>query len=100
MSDEEVEYMTNKMKSLILRDEGSKILVKPEVILEISFDTVQRSNRHNSGYALRFPRIKNIRYDKSIENIDSLDKVKEIYENQFYVKSKSKKDVPSNPDKK
>ena len=100
LSDEEVEYMTNKMKSLILRDEGSKILVKPEVILEISFDTVQRSNRHNSGYALRFPRIKNIRYDKSIENIDSLDKVKEIYENQFYVKSKSKKDVPSNPDKK
>ncbi len=100
LSDEEVEYMTNKMKSLILRDEGSRILVKPEVILEISFDTVQRSNRHNSGYALRFPRIKNIRYDKSIENIDSLDKVKEIYENQFYVKSKSKKDLPSNPDKK
>ncbi len=100
LSDEEVEYMTDKMKSLAIRDEGSRIIVKPEVVLEISFDTVQKSDRHDSGYALRFPRIKNIRYDKRLEDIDSLDKVKEIYENQFYVKSKFKKDILSKADRK
>ena len=42
---------------------------------------IQKSNRHDSGFALRFPRIKNIREDKNVSDIDSLQKVKQIYEN-------------------
>ncbi len=89
LSNKEIDYITNKLKSLIIQDEGNRIMVKPKIILEVSFDTIQKSNRHDSGYALRFPRIKNIRYDKELKDIDSLEKIKVIYENQFYIKNKS-----------
>ena len=88
LSNKEIDNMTKKLKSLIIQDEGSRIIVKPEIILEVSFDTIQKSNRHGSGYALRFPRIKNIRYDKELDDVDSLEKIKVIYENQFHVKNK------------
>ncbi len=88
LSNKEIDNMTKKLKSLIIQDEGSRIIVKPEIILEVSFDTIQKSNRHGSGYALRFPRIKNIRYDKELNDVDSLEKIKVIYENQFHVKNK------------
>ncbi len=87
LSNKEIDYMTNKLRSLIIRDEGNRIIVKPEIILEVSFDTIQKSNRHDGGYALRFPRIKNIRYDKELKDIDALEKIESIYENQFHTKS-------------
>ena len=89
LSNKEIEDMTKKLKSLIIKEEkGNRFIIKPKIILEVSFDTIQKSNRHDSGYALRFPRIKNIRHDKELKDIDSLKKVKIIYENQFYVKNK------------
>lgn len=88
LSDKEINYMTNKLKSLVIKDEGSRMIVKPEIVLEISFDSIQKSDRHDSGYALRFPRIKNIRYDKSINEIDSLEKVQNIFRTQFHIKNK------------
>jgi DNA ligase 1 len=88
LSDKEINYVTNKLRPLIIRDEGNRIIVKPEIILEVSFDTIQKSNRHDGGYALRFPRIKNIRYDKELKDIDTLEKIKVIYENQFHIKNK------------
>ena len=72
----------------MIKDEGIRIIVKPEIVLEVAFDSIQKSNRHNSGFALRFPRIKNIREDKNISDIDSLQKVKQIYEKQAYIMSK------------
>ena len=89
LSNKEIDYMTKKLRSIIIRDEGSRIIVKPEIVLEVSFDTVQKSDRHNSGYALRFPRIKNIRYDKELKDIDELKKIEAIYQNQFHIKNKS-----------
>ncbi len=88
LSNKEIDYVTNKLRSLVIRDEGNRIIVKPEIVLEVSFDTIQKSNRHDGGYALRFPRIKNIRYDKELKDIDALEKIKSIYENQFHTKSK------------
>ncbi|MGN6630450.1 MAG: ATP-dependent DNA ligase [Candidatus Nitrosocosmicus sp.] len=87
LSNKEIDEMTKELKSLTIEDKGNRIIVEPKIILEVSFDTVQKSNRHGSGYALRFPRIKNIRYDKDSKDIDSLDKIKSIYENQFHVKN-------------
>ena len=57
----------------MIKDDGYGIVVKPEVILEISFDSIQKSDRHDSGFALRFPRIKNIRSDKNVAD-DTLQK--------------------------
>jgi DNA ligase-1 len=47
-------------------------LVEPNVVLEIAFDAIRRSDRHDSGLALRFPRIKGIRRDKGPGEIDTL----------------------------
>ena len=80
--------MTKRLESIMIKDEGIRIIVKPEIVLEVAFDSIQKSNRHNSGFALRFPRIKNIREDKSVSDIDSLQKVKQIYEKQTYIMSK------------
>jgi DNA ligase-1 len=54
--------------------------VQPEVVLEVAFDAIMESGRHNSGYALRFPRIKQIRRDKSIREIDTLANVARMYQ--------------------
>ena len=88
LTDEEIDEMTSKLKSLMVKDDGYKITVKPEIVLEIAFDSIQKSDRHDSGFALRFPRIKNIRDDKTVADIDTLEKVKQIYERQIYLMDK------------
>jgi len=88
LTDKEIDEMTEILREIIVEDNGNRILVKPEIVLEVAFDTIQKSDRHNSGFALRFPRIKNIRTDKSLKDIDTLEKVKQIYKNQVYVKHK------------
>jgi len=88
LTDDEIHQMTKKLKSIIIKDEGITIIVEPEIVLEVAFDSIQKSNRHDSGFALRFPRIKNIREDKSVSDIDSLQKVKKIYEKQTYIKNR------------
>ena len=79
LTDDEIIQMTKRLKSIMVKDEGTRIIVKPQVVLEIAFDSIQKSNRHDSGFALRFPRIKNIREDKNVSDIDSLQKVKQIF---------------------
>ena len=88
LTDKEINTITKKLKSIMIKDEGYGIVVKPEFILEISFDSIQKSDRHDSGFALRFPRIKNIRSDKNVTEIDTLQKVRRIYENQTYLNAK------------
>jgi DNA ligase-1 len=93
LTDEEIDDMTNRLKSLMIKDEAYKIIVKPEIVLEIAFDSIQKSDRHDSSFALRFPRIKNIRNDKTVADIDTLEKVEQIYKKQVYLID-NKKDVP------
>jgi DNA ligase-1 len=57
---------------------GRVRIVEPKIVLEVTFDRVQESRRHKSGYALRFPRILRLREDKSPEEIDTLDTVRRI----------------------
>jgi len=80
LTDDEIEYMDKLLRSLCIEDLGYKLIVKPQIVLEVAFDSIQISDRHDSGFALRFPRIKRIRWDKSVEDIDTIEKVKEIYE--------------------
>lgn len=93
LTDEEIDDMTNRLKSLMVKDEAYKIIVKPEIVLEIAFDSIQKSDRHDSSFALRFPRIKNIRNDKTVADIDTLEKVEQIYKKQVYLIN-NKKDAP------
>ena len=56
--------------------------MEPKIVLEVAFNNMMRSSRHESGYALRFPRILRLRTDKSAEEIDTLETVKEIFARQ------------------
>jgi DNA ligase-1 len=90
----EIFEMTKRLRSIMINDEGIRIIVKPEIVLEVAFDSIQKSNRHDSGFALRFPRIKNIREDKSVSDIDSLQKVKKVYKKQTYIKNRYSEILP------
>lgn len=79
--------MTRRMLSIVVKDGGYRLEVRPEIVVEVAFDSIQKSNRHDSGFAVRFPRIKYIRQDKSISDFDTMDKVRRIYENQAHVKA-------------
>jgi DNA ligase 1 len=56
--------------------------VEPRIVLEVAFNNVMKSDRHASGYALRFPRIVRLRPDKLPDEADTIDRVKEIYDAQ------------------
>jgi DNA ligase-1 len=58
---------------------GRRLIVKPEIVLEVAFDVIQKSTLHASGYSLRFPRIVRLRFDKQATEIDTLEDVERIY---------------------
>jgi DNA ligase-1 len=83
LTDAEIATMTQRFLSITTSDRGWSRVVRPEVVLEVAFDSIQHSGRHASGYALRFPRIVNIRDDKPVEEIDTLARVAELYQRYF-----------------
>jgi DNA ligase-1 len=80
VTDEEIKQLTELFRSTTTEQRGGWYhIVRPQVVLEIACDQIQKSNRHASGFALRFPRIKRIRWDKRIEDADRLERVAEVY---------------------
>jgi DNA ligase-1 len=55
------------------------LVVEPKIVLEVAFNNMMESERHESGYALRFPRIVRLRPDKLPEDADTIERAKEIY---------------------
>src|SRR5438128_5294486 len=78
LTDLEIAEMTEFFKQHTVQDYGRFRLVAPVVILEVAFNGIQKSERHASGYALRFPRIVRIRHDKTLPEIDTLHNVEKI----------------------
>ena len=78
LTDKEIEWVTKRLRELEIRDEGLRVYVKPEIVVEVAFDLVQESDRHVGGYALRFPRIKALRSDKGPEDADTVDKLRRL----------------------
>jgi DNA ligase-1 len=79
ITDKELQQLSELFHKISLRDEGFLHVVPPQVVFEVSFDRINRSNRHTSGFALRFPRIKNIRWDKKPGEIDTLEAVEKLF---------------------
>jgi DNA ligase-1 len=82
LTDAEIATLSEWMMEHTLEDHGYFRTVEPLRILEVAFNNVMRSERHSSGFALRFPRIVRIRDDKPVSEIDSVDRVEEIYQSQ------------------
>ena len=87
LTDAEIATFTKHFLDITVQDQGHRRMVRPEVVLEVAFDSIQHSGRHLSGYALRFPRIVRIRDDKTVEEIDTLERVAELYDRYFGAKS-------------
>jgi DNA ligase-1 len=78
LTDAEIAELTDHFKQNTISDHGRYREVKPDVILEVAFNSIQPSRRHASGLALRFPRIKAIRRDKNVDTIDTLQYAREL----------------------
>jgi DNA ligase-1 len=79
LTDAEIAEMTAWFEAHTLRRVGRFHVVEPTVVVEIAFDVIHRSNRHDSGFALRFPRIFRLRPDKDVREIDTLSNVETLY---------------------
>jgi len=78
LTDSEIEELTEHFRRTTVRLKGRLHEVFPDVVLEIAFDSIQPSTRHSSGLALRFPRIKSIRHDKTVSEIDTVETAKQL----------------------
>jgi DNA ligase 1 len=82
LTDAEIAEMSTWMMEHTLEDQGFFRTVEPLMVLEVAFNNIMRSGRHTSGFAMRFPRILRIRTDKPVNEIDTLERVEEIYQSQ------------------
>lgn len=79
LTDAEIAGLTTRFFELEISRRGNKLTVRPEVVLEVAFDSIRPSARHSSGYALRFPRIKRIRTDKTPAEIDTMKTIHSLF---------------------
>lgn len=84
LTDAELADMTRWFEEHTIRRFGRYRQVEPTVVVEVAFDVIQRSNRHQSGFALRFPRIVRIRDDKSPLEVDTLANVERLHRDLQY----------------
>jgi DNA ligase-1 len=76
------EELTKMLKPLIIKEEGHQVKIKPKIVIEVSYEEIQKSPTYESGFALRFPRFIRMRPEKGPHEVDDLDRVKKIYEMQ------------------
>jgi DNA ligase 1 len=92
LTDAEIAELTEHFKQHTIVDHGRCREVKPDIVLEVAFNSIQPSTRHASGLALRFPRIKAIRRDKTADAIDTLSYARELAAQQ---NDTSSRDAPN-----
>ena len=82
LTDAEISEMTKWFLEHTIEDQGFRRTVEPKIVLEVAFNNMMESHRHESGYALRFPRIVRLRPDKSPGEADTIERAREIYKTQ------------------
>ena len=90
LTDAEIIAMTMRLKELATRRERGRVAVLPRVVAEVAYNEIQRSPKYECGMALRFARITRIREDKTPEEVDTIQTVRDIYERQFLKKGRYK----------
>ena len=82
LTDVEIAEMTRWFLEHTIDDQGFRRTVEPKIVLEVAFNNMMQSDRHDSGYALRFPRIVRLRPDKSAAEADTIERAREIFGRQ------------------
>ncbi len=74
--------LTEMIKPLVTSEKGKEVKIKPEIVIEVTYEEIQKSPSYSSGYALRFPRLSRLRDDRAPEECSSLEMVKDFYKKQ------------------
>jgi DNA ligase-1 len=82
LTEDEYNQMTEALKPLIISEKGKTVKVKPRIVVEVAYQEIQKSPTYNSGFALRFPALKNIRFEKGPEEADTIERVTELFKSQ------------------
>ncbi|HEX4488846.1 MAG TPA: hypothetical protein VH088_21400 [Terriglobales bacterium] len=82
LTDVEIAEMSQWFLQHVIDDQGFRLVVEPKIVLEVAFNNMMISERHESGLALRFPRIVRLRPDKLPEDADTIERAREIYAGQ------------------
>lgn len=82
LKEEEYQLMTDTLKPLIEEEKGKAVKVKPRIVVEAGYQEIQKSPNYESGFALRFPRFIRIRDDKGPNDVDTISRVKALFESQ------------------
>lgn len=88
LTDKQFTAMTERLQQLQLADDGGTVAVRPQVVVEVAYNEIQKSPQYSSGFALRFARIKRIREDKGPDQSTTLEALRALYEKQFATKSR------------
>ncbi len=89
LTDKEFTWMTERLQSLKVSETDYTVRVRPELVVEIAYNEIQRSPHYKSGFALRFARITRIREDKGTKDADTIKRIKDLYQQQFKFKGKA-----------
>lgn len=82
ISDEQLAELTELFREHIISESGTSVEIRPHVLFEVAFEEIQKSINYGSGYALRFPRLVRVRDDKSLEEVDTLERLEDMYRTQ------------------
>ncbi len=82
LSEEEYETTTKELKKVVVSEKGKSVIVKPKIVLEVSYQEIQKSPNYESGFGLRFPRFVKFRFEKGPEEVDTIERVKSLYKSQ------------------
>jgi len=88
LTDKEFEEITSYLQSIKIKDMEWGVVVRPELVVEVAYNEIQQSPHYRSGYALRFARVTRIRWDKHPQEVDTLQRLKTLYEKQFEKKGR------------
>lgn len=88
LTDTEIIGMTKRLKELTIKPSPRSVSVVPRIVVEVAYNEIQRSPKYECQMALRFARITRIREDKAPEEADTIQRVRQIYENQFQKKGR------------
>ena len=86
LTDAEIIEMTKRLKELVIKEEPRRVFVIPKIVVEVAYNEIQKSPKYKCGMALRFARITRIREEKTPEEADTIQRVREIYKSQFLKK--------------
>ncbi len=88
LTDIEFQEMTERLLALERSRKGGTVFVQPQVVVEVLFNEVQDSKQYRSGLALRFARVYRLREDKSAAEADTIQTLRQLYEQQFEYKGR------------